>query len=150
MVKVLIILPSNLSTVSFRKRSSRQGPDLPPIEIASTSPIPNSAGQVIRHYYSNFPSDYEEYLRENFLLILDCSITPGGSQAIIISMSKNVVQSNLATWDCAVWDTGLCGTVFLATAKHILLCTSPVYVGHLAVGQLGSAVVCPTYPGSTV
>ncbi len=44
-----------------------------------------------------------------------------------------------------MWDTWLYGTVFLGTLKHILLCTSPGYVG-----QLGWAVECPIYPGSTV
>ncbi len=44
-----------------------------------------------------------------------------------------VVQWNLAIWDFAMWETCLYGTVFLGMLKHILLCTSPGYVGHLAM-----------------
>ncbi len=35
-------------------------------------------------------------------------------------------------WDFSMWDTCLCGTVFIGTVKHLLLCTSPGYVGHMA------------------
>ncbi len=59
------------------------------------------------------------------------------------------MQSNLAIWDFAVWDTCLRGTDFLGTAELALqkprLCGTPGYVG-----QLGWAIECPIYPGSTV